>query len=44
MKALKNKKLIPVLLVVAVGVWGLIIYRVAVYSGGGRVMTKMAEK
>ena len=34
MKALKNKKLIPVLLVVAVGVWGLIIYRVAVYSGG----------
>ena len=42
MKALKNKKLIPVLLVVAVGVWGLIIYRVAVYSG--RVMTKMAEK
>ena len=37
MKALKNKKLIPVLLVVAVGVWGLIIYRVAVYSGGGRV-------
>lgn len=36
MKALKNKKLIPVLLVVAVGVWGLIIYRVAVYSGGGK--------
>ena len=34
MKALKNKKLIPVLLVVAVGMWGLIIYRVAVYSGG----------
>ena len=29
MKALKNKKLIPVLLVVAVGVWGLIICIVA---------------
>lgn len=42
MKALKNKKSIPVLLVVAVVVWGLIIYRVVVYSGGGKVMTKVA--
>ena len=42
MKTLKSKKSIPLLLVVVVVVWGLIIYRVVVYSSGGKVMPKIA--
>ena len=42
MKALKSKKSILLLFVVAVVVWGLVIYRVVVYSGGGKVMPGIA--
>lgn len=38
MKIIKNKGSVVVLLVVAVFVWGLILYRVVVYSRGGNIV------
>ena len=44
MKALKDKRIVVILLVAVVAIWGIIIYRVVAFSGEGAVQTAAVGK